>query len=101
MEVLLVLLEACRGLGVAEEGLAAVFGAGLLHALETWGDVVPPKRRPARLRRVWVWLPDALSPQVYPVGEEGAVRIYGDAQTEAAQAEAAQAEAAQAGMGER
>jgi hypothetical protein len=84
MEVLLVLLEVCRVLGVGEEGLAAVFGAGILHALETWGDAVPPKRRPARLRRVWVWLPDACGPRVYPVGEAGAVRIYGEAPGEEA-----------------
>jgi hypothetical protein len=76
VEVLLVLLEVCHILEVSDYRMRKIFGARHLHALETWGDIVPPKRRPPQLQRAWVWLPNTYQPKLYPIAEDGAIRIY-------------------------
>jgi hypothetical protein len=71
VEVLLVLLEVCRILDLSESRLEAIFSPRYLYALTTWGDVVPPKQRPARLQRAWVWLPNQYAPKLHPIGDDG------------------------------
>jgi hypothetical protein len=75
VEVLLVLLEVCHILQESEYRLGKIFG-GYLHALETWGDIVPPKRRPPQLQRAWVWVPNTYQPKLYPIAEDGTICIY-------------------------
>jgi hypothetical protein len=75
VEVLLVLLEVCHILQLSEQRLGTIFGS-YLHALETWGDIVPPKRRPPQLQRAWVWVPNTWQPRLYPIGEDGTICIY-------------------------
>jgi hypothetical protein len=77
VEVLLVLLEVCHVLALSEWRLAQIFGSHL-HALESWGDIVPPRRRPTRLRRAWVWVPNTLAPKLYSIEEQGIIRLYPD-----------------------
>jgi hypothetical protein len=43
VEVLLILFEACRIVGLTEPRLAAIFGARGLHAVRAWGEK-PPRR---------------------------------------------------------
>ena len=81
VEVLLVLLEVCHILQLSEHRLGKIFGS-YLHALETWGDIVPPKRRPPQLRRAWVWVPNTYQPRLYPIGEDGTICIYAKEQDE-------------------
>jgi hypothetical protein len=75
VEVLLVLLEVCHILDLSEHRLHKIFGAQL-HALQTWGDIVPPKQRPPQLRRAWVWVPNTYQPKLHPIAEDGAIHIY-------------------------
>jgi hypothetical protein len=75
VEVLLVLLEVCHILAFSEHRLAQIFGCHL-HALESWGDIVPPKQRPRKVQRAWVWVPNTYGPKVYPIGNDGAISIY-------------------------
>ena len=76
VEVLLVLLEVCHILDLSDYRLRQVFGSRQLHALETWGDIVPPKQRPSELRRAWVWPSNTYQPKLYPIAEDGTIRIY-------------------------
>ncbi len=76
VEVLLVLLEVCHILDLSDYRLRQIFGGRQLHALETWGDIVPPKQRPAELHRAWVWPSNTYQPQLYPIAEDGTIRIY-------------------------
>ena len=76
VEVLLVLLEVFHILEVSDYRMRKIFGARQLHALETWGDIVPPKRRPPELQRAWVWVPNTYQPKLYPIAADGAVQIY-------------------------
>jgi hypothetical protein len=76
VEVLLVLLEVCHILEVSDYRMRKIFGARQLHALETWGDIVPPKRRPPQLRRAWVWVPNTYQPKLHPIAEDGTIRVY-------------------------
>jgi hypothetical protein len=76
VEVLLVLLAVCQILDVSDHRLRQIFGSRQLHALDTWGDIVPPKQRPGELRRAWVWLPNTAGPQLYPISADGAIQIY-------------------------
>ncbi len=76
VEVLLVLLEVCYILDLSDYRMRQIFGARQLHALESWGDIVPPKQRPRELRRAWVWVPNTYQPKLYPIAEDGAIRIY-------------------------
>ena len=81
VEVLLVLLEVCHILQLSEYRLGKIFGSHL-HALETWGDIVPPKRRPPQLQRAWVWVPNTYQPRLYPIAADGTICIYPKAQDE-------------------
>ncbi|MFN8466311.1 MAG: hypothetical protein U0X20_12210 [Caldilineaceae bacterium] len=81
VEVLLVLLEVCHILQLSEYRLGKIFGSHL-HALETWGDIVPPKRRPPQLQRAWVWVPNTYQPRLYPIGKDGTICIYPNEQDE-------------------
>jgi hypothetical protein len=87
VEVLLVLLEVCHILEVSDYRMRKIFGARQLHALATWGDIVPPKQRPPQLQRAWVWAPNTYQPKLYPIAADGTVRVYireePDADTEA------------------
>jgi hypothetical protein len=85
VEVLLVLLEVLHILAVSEYRLGQLFGAHR-HALETWGDIVPPKQRPAQLQRAWVWVPNTHSPKLYPIAQDGTIRIYPARETSKEQA---------------
>jgi hypothetical protein len=76
VEVLLVLLEACRVVDPAAETLATIFSLRLLERLENWGDVAPGRQRPARLQRAWVWLPDQPMPQLLPIAGDGTIWVY-------------------------
>ena len=76
VEVLLVLLEVCHILDLSDYRLRQIFGSRQLHALETWGDIVPPKQRPSELRRAWVWPSNTYQPKLYPIAEDGTIRIY-------------------------
>ena len=76
VEVLLVLLEVCHILELSDYRLRQLFGARQLHALETWGDIVPPKQRPTELRRAWVWPSNTYQPKLYPIAEDGTIRLY-------------------------
>ena len=64
--MLLVLLEICHILQLSDYRLGKIFGSRL-HDLETWGDIVPPKRRPPQLQRAWVWVPNTYQPRLYPI----------------------------------
>ena len=75
VEVLLVLLELCHILQLSDYRLAKIFGSRL-HDLETWGDIVPPKRRPPQLQRAWVWVPNTYQPRLYPIEADGTIQIY-------------------------
>ena len=75
VEVLLVLLEVCHILDLIPTVLARIFGARVLAALETWGDLVPPRRRPDLVRRAWVWLPNQARPRLYPLADDGTIRV--------------------------
>jgi hypothetical protein len=77
VEVLLVLLEVCHVLNLSTHRLETIFGARTLYALETWGDIVPPKRRPPQLNRAWVWVPNRYGPQLFPIAADGAIWLYG------------------------
>lgn len=83
VETLLVLLEVLYILDVPEYYLHRAFGIDRLRCLRTWGDLVPPKRRPQRLRRAWVWVPNHYNPRIYPIAEDGTLRLYGDRSTPA------------------
>ena len=76
VEVLLVLLEVCHILDLSDYRLRQIFGSRQLHALETWGDIVPPKQRPTELHRAWVWPSNTYQPKLYPIAEDGTIRIY-------------------------
>ena len=76
VEVLLVLLEVCHILEVSDYRMRKIFGARQLHALESWGDIVPPKQRPPQLQRAWVWAPNTYQPKLYPIAADGAVHVY-------------------------
>jgi hypothetical protein len=76
VEILLVLLEVFYTLDVSDYYLRKLYGARCLHALRTWGDIVPPKRRPPQLTRAWVWVPNRYQPKIYPIAEDGTLRIY-------------------------
>ena len=78
VEVLLVLLEVCHILDISDYRMRQIFGARQLHALETWGDIVPPKQRPPALQRAWVWVPNTYQPKLYPIAEDGTIRIYSE-----------------------
>jgi hypothetical protein len=78
VETLLVLLEVFYTLDVPEYYLVKVFGARRLRYLRTWGDIVSPRRRPKQLRRAWVWVPNQVQPRIYPIAEDGTLRIYND-----------------------
>ena len=75
VEVLLVLLEVCHILQLSDYRLGKIFGSHL-HALATWGDIVPPKRRPPQLQRAWVWVPNTYQPRLYPIAADGTICIY-------------------------
>ncbi len=75
VEVLLVLLEVCHILDLIPTVVARIFGARVLAALETWGDLVPPRRRPGLVRRAWVWLPNQARPRLYPLADDGTIRV--------------------------
>lgn len=79
VEVLLVLLEVCHILQLSDYRLGKIFG-GRLHDLETWGDIVPPKRRPPQLQRAWVWVPNTYQPRLYPIAADGTICIYAQEQ---------------------
>jgi hypothetical protein len=81
VEVLLVLLEVCHILELSEQRLQKLFGS-YLPALETWGDIIPPKRRPPQMRRAWVWVPNTYQPRLYPIGKDGTICIYAQEQDE-------------------
>ena len=76
VEVLLVVLEVCHILDLSDYRLRQIFGSRQLHALETWGDIVPPKQRPSELRRAWVWPSNTYQPKLYPIADDGTIRIY-------------------------
>lgn len=76
VEILLVLLEVFYTLDVSDYYLRKLYGARRLHALRTWGDIVSPKRRPPQLNRAWVWVPNRYQPKIYPIAEDGTLRIY-------------------------
>ena len=80
VEVLLILLEFCRILHLVPGDVEQLFGERVLARLRRWDGLIvyPPGRqpRPARLRRVWVWRPDRLAPQIYAVSAGGAIRIH-------------------------
>jgi hypothetical protein len=75
VEVLLVLLEICHVLDLTPGIVARIFGARVLAALETWGDLVPPRQRPDVVRRAWVWLPNQARPGLYPI-DDGTIRLH-------------------------
>lgn len=91
VEVLLVVLEVCHILDLSDYRLRQVFGSRQLHALETWGDIVPPKQRPSELHRAWVWPSNTYQPKLYPIAEDGTIRIYAAPEGDAPAAEAPQA----------
>ena len=76
VEVLLVLLEICHILDLTPAIVARIFGERVLAALETWGDLVPPRRRPDVVRRAWVWLPNQTRPGLYLVADDGTIRLH-------------------------
>ena len=88
VEVLLVLLEVCHILEVSDYRLRKIFDARHLHVLETWGDIVRPKRRPHQLQRAWVWVPNTYQPKLHPIAEDSTIHVYLAAEDEAAGAEA-------------
>ena len=75
VEVLLVVLEICHILDLTPAVVEQIFGVRVLAALETWGDLVPPRRRPSLLRRAWVWLSNQPRPRLYPIGDDGTIRL--------------------------
>ena len=75
VEVLLVLVEICHILDLIPTVLEQIFGVRVLAALETWGDLVPPRRRPGLVRRAWVWLPNQARPRLYPLADDGTIRV--------------------------
>ena len=75
VEVLLVLLEICHILDLTPAVVEQIFGVRVLAALETWGDLVPPRERPDPLRRAWVWLSNQPRPRLYPVAGDGTIRV--------------------------
>jgi hypothetical protein len=76
VEVLLVLLAVCHILDISDYRLRQIFGSRQLHALEARGDIVPPKQRPAELRRAWVWVSNRARPTLYPIGADGAIHLH-------------------------
>ena len=76
VEVLLVVLEICHILDLTPTVVEQIFGVRVLVALETWGDLVPPRRRPGLVRRAWVWLPNQSRPGLYPIGADGTIRVH-------------------------
>jgi hypothetical protein len=75
VEVLLVVLELCHILDLTPAVVERIFGARVLATLETWGDLVPPRRRPGLVRRAWVWLPNQPRPGLYPIQDDGTIRL--------------------------
>ena len=75
VEVLLVVLEICHILDLTPGSVARIFGARVLAALETWGDLVPPRRRPGVVRRAWVWLPNQARPGALPLEDDGTIHV--------------------------
>ena len=76
VEVLLVLREVCTILDFPLAELEQLFGARLLGALATWGDiVVSPKSRPAQVDRAWVWRVDRANPRPYRIDRKGFIYI--------------------------
>jgi hypothetical protein len=75
VEVLLVVLEICQILDLLPAVVAEIFGERVLAALETWGDLVPPRRRQGLVRRAWVWLPNQPRPQLYGIEGDGTIRL--------------------------
>ena len=76
VEVLLVVLEICHILDLTPGIVARIFGARVLATLETWGDLVPPRRRPGLVRRAWVWLPNQTRPGLYPIDGDGTIHVH-------------------------
>ena len=76
VEVLLVVLEICHILDLTPGVVEQIFGTRVLAVLETWGDIVPPRRRPGLVRRAWVWLPNQARPRLYPIADDGTIRLY-------------------------
>jgi hypothetical protein len=74
VEVLLVLLEVCNILDLSPSRLNFIFGKRNVHTLLTWGDILPPMRRPSDVRRAWVWLSNRPRPRLYPIDEEGCIQ---------------------------
>ena len=75
VEVLLVLLEVGHILELSEGQIDRIFGRRCRRVLDTWGDVLPPRARAAEVQRAWVWLPNRRGPALYPIGEDGAIRV--------------------------
>lgn len=76
VEVLLVLREVCTVLDFPQVELEQLFGARLLAALATWGDIVVGRERPAVLGdRVWVWRPGRANPRPYRIDRRGFVYV--------------------------
>ena len=75
VEVLLVLLEVCYILELSPSRLNYIFGKRHLHTLLTWGDILPAMRRPAHVRRAWVWVSNRPRPRLYAINEEGCIQI--------------------------
>ena len=76
VEVLLVLVEVCHVLDLIPTVLEQIFGVRVLAVLETWGDLVPPRRRPGLVRRAWVWLPNQARPKLYPIADDGTIHVH-------------------------
>ena len=76
VEVLLIVLEVCHILDLIPSVLEQIFGPRVLAVLETWGDLVPPRRRPDLVRRAWVWLPNQPRPKLYPIAADGTIHVH-------------------------
>ena len=74
--MLLVVLEVCHILDLIPTVLEQIFGPRVLAVLETWGDLVPPRRRPGLVRRAWVWLPNQARPKLYPIADDGTIHVH-------------------------
>jgi hypothetical protein len=75
VEVLLVLVEICHILDLLPSVMDQIFGTRLLRGLATWGDLIPPRRRPGIVRRAWVWLPNQPRPKLYCIENDDTIRL--------------------------
>jgi hypothetical protein len=75
VEALLVLVEVCHILDLLPTVMEEIFGPRVLQALDTWGDLIPPRRRPGLVHRAWVWLPNQSRPKLYPIASDGTIQL--------------------------